>query len=280
MKKIFLHILLIASTTSFQAQINMPQPSPLSTVSQKVGLVDVSITYSRPSAKGRKVFGDLVPYDKLWRTGANMATKLTVSDSLKIAHFWVPKGEYAIFTVPGQLEWVVIISKQANLSGTNGYQETEDMGRFKVKPVSTLFTETFTINFANVTTKSAEIQLEWETTRISFPIATDPDRAVMKNIDAALNVPARNYYQAANYYYENDKDLNKALEWINTAIANNYERYWVLRVKSLIQAKLGDYKGAIATAERSIELAKKDNDDAYVKMNEESIATWKKQLKK
>lgn len=276
MKKIILNALFLASAALTQAQIIMPQPSPISTVSQKVGLVDVSITYSRPSAKGRKVFGDVVPYDKLWRTGANMATKLTVSDSLKIAHFWVPKGEYAIFTVPGQMEWVVIISKQANLSGTNGYQETEDMGRFKVKPVGTMFTETFTINFANVTTKSAEIQLEWETTRISFPIASDPDRAVMKNIDAALNVPARNYYQAASYYYENDKDLKKALEWINTAIANNYERYWVLRVKSLIQAKLGDYKGAIATAEKSIELAKKDNDDAYVKMNEESIAEWKK----
>jgi len=276
MKKIILNVLFLASAALTQAQISMPQPSPLSTVSQKVGLVDVSITYSRPSAKGRKVFGDVVPYDKLWRTGANMATKLTVSDSLKIAHFWVPKGEYAIFTVPGQMEWVVVISKQANLSGTNGYQETEDMGRFKVKPVGAMFTETFTINFANVTTKSAEIQLEWETTRISFPIATDPDRAVMKNIDAALNVPGRNYYQAASYYYENDKDQKKALEWINTAIANNYERYWVLRVKSLIQAKLGDYKGAIATAERSIELAKKDNDDAYVKMNEASIAEWKK----
>ncbi len=276
MKKIIPHVLFLAYSAFTHAQIIMPQPSPLSTVSQKVGLVDVSITYSRPSAKGRKVFGDLVPYDKLWRTGANMATKLTVSDSLKIAHFWVPKGEYAIFTVPGQMEWVVVISKQANLSGTNGYSEAEDIGRFKVKPTIIPFTETFTINFANVTTKSADIQLDWETTRISFPIATDPDRAVMKNIETALTIPARNYYQAANYYYENNKDLNKALEWINTAIANNYERYWVLRVKSLIQAKLGDYKGAIATAERSIELAKKENDDAYVKMNEASIAEWKK----
>ncbi len=243
-------------------------------------MVDVSITYSRPSAKGRKVFGDLVPYDKLWRTGANMATKLTVSDSLKIAHFWVPKGEYAIFTVPGQLEWVVIISKQANLSGTNGYKDSEDVGRFKVKPQSIPFVETFTINFANLTTQSAEMQLDWENTRITFPIHSEPDRAVMKNIETALTIPARNYYQAANYYYEIDKDFNKALEWINMAISNNYERYWVLRLKSLIQAKLGDYKGAIATAEHSIELAKKDNDDAYVKMNEESIATWKKQLKK
>ncbi|MCX7743969.1 MAG: DUF2911 domain-containing protein [Flavobacteriales bacterium] len=279
MKNIILSSLLSIAVTITQAQINIPQPSPLSTVSQKVGLVDVSITYSRPSAKGRKIFGELVPYDKLWRTGANMATKLTVSDSVKIAHFWVPKGEYAIFTVPGPMEWIVIISKQANLSGINGYQETEDVGRFKVKPVGTLFTETFTINFANVTTKSAEIQMEWETTRISFPIVTEPDRVVMKNIELALNIPGRNYYQAANYYYENDKDLNKALEWINMAITNNYERYWVLRVKSLIQAKLGDYKGAITTAERSIELAKKDNDEAYVKMNEESIKEWKKKLK-
>lgn len=276
MKKILLYLFFISSTSFIQAQINMPQPSPLSTVSQKVGLVDVSITYSRPSAKGRKVFGGLVPYDKMWRTGANMATKLTISDSVKIAHFWVPKGEYAIFTIPSQLEWMVIISKQANLAGTNGYSQTEDVGRFKVKPVTIPFTETFTINFANLTTKSAEVQLDWETTRVSFLIETDPDRAVMKNIEQALTIPARNYYQAAKYYYENDKDLNKALEWINLAIANNYERYWVLRVKSLILAKLGNYDDAIATAERSIELAKKDNDDAYVKMNQESIAEWKK----
>ena len=275
MKKFILHFALILSFGVAQSQITMPQPSPLSTVTQKVGLVDASITYSRPSAKGRKVFGDIVPMDKMWRTGANKATKLTLSDTVTIANVKVPKGDYAIFTVPGMMEWMVIISKQSELSGTSGYKDTEDVVRFKVKPSVISFTETFTINFGNVTTQSADIELMWETTKISFAITSNSDALVMKNIQAALTIPGRNYYQAASYYLDNNKDMKQALDYVNKAIENNYERYWVLRTKSLIQSKLGDIKGAITTAEKSIELAKKDSDDAYVKMNEESIKEWK-----
>lgn len=267
----------MALTVAAHAQLNTPQPSPLSTVSQKVGLTDVTITYSRPSAKGRPVFGDLVPYDVMWRTGANRSTKLTVSDTVKINGVKIPKGDYSIFTVPGKMEWMVIISKQVDLGGTNGYKDSEDVTRFKVKPEAIGHTETFTMNFSDVTSKSANIEIAWEKTRIKIPIESDPDAQVMKSIDAALTPNAGTYFQAARYYFETGKDLKKALEWITLSVQKE-ERFWVLRQKSLIEAQLGDYKAAIATAQRSLELATKDNNQDYIKMNNESIAEWKKKL--
>lgn len=276
MKKIILVAGIVLAGFQAQAQITMPQPSPLSTVSQKIGLTDVSITYSRPSAKGRKVFGDLVAFDKLWRTGANKCTKLSVSDSVTINNVRMGKGDYSIFTVPGQREWMIIINKDADLSGTDGYDMNKDITRFKVAASPNAFTETFTINFSDLTSTSANVELTWETTRVVFKIESDPDRKVMKNIETALVVPASNYYQAARYYYDTNRDLKQALTWIDQAITNGYEKYWVLRQKSLIQAKMGDYKGAIVTAQKSLDLAKADGNDDYVKMNQASIDEWSK----
>lgn len=280
MKKTSIMVVVMLATHFMYAQIAMPQPSPLSTITQKIGLVDASIVYSRPSAKGRKIFGDLVPYDKMWRTGANKATKLTFSDSVSIAGHPVPKGDYALFAIPGKSEWTIIISKQSELSGTSGYKESEDACRFKIKPYTVPAVETFTIGFSNLTIQSADIEILWETTAIKFSVATNPDKQVMKNIDAALQIPARNYYQAATYYLENNKDMSKALSWINAAIDGGYERYWVLRTKALIQAEIGDYTGAIETARKSSEMAQKDGDDTYVKMNDASILEWSKKKNK
>lgn len=277
MKKQVFFLILLLSWLGMDAQITMPQPSPLSSVTQRIGLVEVGITYSRPSAKGRKVFGDLVPFDKLWRTGANKASRLSISDTVTISGNTLPKGDYALFTIPGKAEWTIIISKQAELSGTAGYKSEEDICRFKVKPFTTsFFTETFTIGFSNVTTKTADVEILWENTGLRFTVETNPDRLVMKSINAALQIPANNYYQAASYYLENNKDLKQALTWINLAIENGYARYWVLRTKALIQAGNGDYKGAIETARKSSELAQKDGDESYVKMNDKSITEWEK----
>lgn len=276
MKKLFVLTAVLFSAYTIHAQVLTPQPSPLSTVSQKIGLTDVTIAYSRPSAKGRKVFGDLVPYDKLWRTGANKCTKLTVSDSVIINNKKIGPGDYSLFTVPSQKVWMVVINKDAELGGTSGYDDTKDVTRFKVNAENCPFTETFTINFADVTGTSANIEITWETTKVSFKLEANPDAKVMKSIEQSLTVNPANYYQAARYYFDTDKDLKQALTWINKAIDEGYKKFWVLRQKSLIQAKMGDYTGAIATAKESMEMAKKEGNDDYVKMNTESIAEWEK----
>lgn len=274
-KKIFILSFLFLAINGLEAQISMPQPSPLGTITQKVGLTDVSITYSRPSAKGRKIFGDLVPYGELWRTGANKSVKFSISDSATLGHVKIGKGDYSLFTIPGEKEWSIIINKGVDLSGTSGFNESDDVVRFVVTPTTTNpFTETFTFNFANVTTTSADIEIMWETVKVSFKIGVTVDDKVMKSIDAALNPSANSYFGAARYYYETNRDSKQALTWVNKSLEMGGDKYWILRVKSLIQAKLEDYKGAIETAEKSKALALADDDGTYVKMNEVSIAEW------
>lgn len=261
------------------AQIDFPQPSPLATVNQKVGLTDIELVYSRPSVKGRKVFGDLVPYGKVWRTAANMATKFTFSDDVTIGGKPVPKGSYALFTIPGENEWTVIINKNFNQAGTGNYKEEEDVARFTVKPTKTSgLVETFTINFADLTDNSANIEVMWENTKISFPIGVTFDEKVEAQIKQMMN-PARDanmYYQAASYYFSAKKDMNQALTWINKSLELRDGAFWIIHLKAKIQAELKDYKGAIATAERSRDLAKTAKNEDYVKLNEDLIAQWKK----
>jgi tetratricopeptide (TPR) repeat protein len=259
-----------------QGQIDMPQASPVCTVAQKVGLMDVTLVYSRPSARGRKIFGDVVAFDKLWRTGANMASRIQFSDSVRVNGVGL-KGDYSILTIPSMNEWTIILNKVARLSGTSGYKESEDAVRIKVKPDVIPFTETFTLGFNYLTNNSAFVEISWETTRVSFKFETDVDAKVMRNIQQALSASSTSYFQAARYYYETNRDMNQALEWIDLAIAKEKEElYWVVRQKALIQAKLGDFPGAILTAQRSLDLAKKAGNDDYVRMNQTSIEEWRK----
>lgn len=274
MKKIFFIFLVSLSINQLTAQIAMPQPSPLGTITQKVGLTDVTITYSRPSAKGRKVFGDVVPYGEMWRTGANKCVKLSISDSVTVGGKKIGKGDYSIFTIPTEKDWTVIINKASDLSGTNGYKETEDVVRFTATPVKNSYNETFTFNFGNLTNTSADVEILWEELKLSFKIEVTVDDKVMKNIDAVMNPSAGSYFSAARYYYETNRDSKQALAWVNKSLELGGDKYWILRVKSLIQARLEDYKGAIETAEKSKSLAQADDDGAYVKMNEASILEW------
>lgn len=278
MKKVIFLALLAIGFQGY-SQIDMPAPSPASTITQEVGLNTVTIAYSRPSAKGRTVFGNLVPFDEMWRTGANRSTKLTFTDSVTIGTARLAPGSYSLFTVPGASEWMIVISKQVDLSGTSGYDMSQDAVRLKAK-VETLtdMTETFTMQFANVTGKSADIELVWEKTRVRFTITSDPDATVMANITAALNPSATDYFQAARYYFESGRDLNQALTWINKSV-ELAERFFVLKVKSEIQAALGDYKGAIVTANRSTELASAAGNKDYVKMNDDNIKLWSAKVK-
>jgi hypothetical protein len=253
-------------------QLKTPAPSPLQKVTQNFGLSEVTVEYSRPSAKGRVVYGDVVPFDKTWRTGANASTKITFGEDVSVAGTLVKAGTYALYSVPGVEEWSVMLYSDLKLGGNvAGYDKANEVLAIKVKPTKTADkTETFTIEFANMTTTSMDISLVWENTIVNIPVKVDVDDKIMKSIDAAMgdNKP---YFQAANYYFENGKDLNKALEWITKAVDANPNAYWVSHLKAKIQLKLGDADGAIATAKSSLAKATADEDGAYIKMNEKLI---------
>lgn len=264
------------------AQLAMPAPSPLGTVTQKVGLTDITIKYSRPSVKGRKVFGDVVGYGKAWRTGANQATMISFKDDVTIEGNKVPAGDYALYTIPTENEWTVVLNKNTKLGGnTSDYKEAEDVARFKVKPTKTADkTETLTINFADVTPSTANVEVLWENTSVKFKVATEVESKVMaqiqeKVINGGANVAPDMYASAAVYYLENNKDPKQALEWIKKA--NEKEpKFWNMHTQAKLEAKNKDYKNAIKSAEKSIALAKEAKNDDYVKMNEKVIADWKK----
>ena len=263
-------------TLQLHAQIDTPQPSPLSTVSQRVGMVNVTVTYSRPSMKGRTIYNDLVPYDSLWRTGANQATKISLSDTMEVAGKRVPGGDYALFTIPGEQEWTVILNKNTKQSGTGNYQESEDALRFQVEPIATEETyETFTITFSDISQTSASLNILWEDTRVRFPLE-DPnvDKKVMAQIDEKMASAGDNaglYYQAANYYFSADKDLQQAQEWIDKAVALDGTQFWVLHLQAKIHAENDDYDKAKAAAEKSKELAQENGNMDYVRLNEKLL---------
>lgn len=279
MKKIALIFLLAAAFLTSEAQVQTPQPSPAGSVTSVVGLTDVKIEYFRPKRKGRKIFGEgagyLLPYGAIWRTGANSGTKVTFSDDVKIEGVAVPKGQYLIITWPGATEWTVAIHKNVGLGGNmGGYDAAQDAAKFKVKPSKLTETvETFTINISDIAddSKSANIELAWENTSVKFKVEVDYDAKVMSSIEANTKVNPNNYFQAAVYYLETGKDLNKALEWINIALQSNPTAFWMLHQKAKIQQGLGDKKGAKETATASLEAAKKANNRDYENMNQDLI---------
>jgi hypothetical protein len=270
----FLCVLIFSAT----AQLKTPAPSPTGKIMQAAGLTDITIEYSRPSAKGRKVFGGLVPYNELWRTGANGSTKVTFSEDVTINGNALPKGTYALYAIPSEKEWTVIFHKNLEHWGIDGYKQEEDAFRTTLKPMkSANNVETFTMNVDNIKSASCEISVAWENTCIAIPVTLGTDAKVTADIKKIMEGPnADQYYSAARYYNEENKDPKQSLEWMNKAIEKGGEKFWWLRQKALILAKNNDYKGAIAAAERSIELAKKENNKDYVRMNEESIVEWKK----
>lgn len=258
------------------AQIKTPPASPTSKSTQAVGLIDVNIEYSRPSMKGRDIFGGLVPYDQLWRTGANASTKVEFTGDVKVGGKDLKKGKYALYTIPGVKEWTIIFNNNLTLWGSDGYNQSEDAARFTVPGmVSDIPVETFTIGVANIKNDGADIEIAWDDTRILIPVFTDTDKEVFAAIDQTMAGPTANdYIAAAGYYAETGKDLNKALEWYNKGIAMGGEKFWILRRKALLQAQMGDKKGAIATAKRSLELATEAGNNDYVRMNQASLKEW------
>jgi len=262
-----------------QAQtLKVPAPSPSQTIKQAFALSDVTVDYSRPSAKGRVVYGDVVPFGKVWRTGANGSTKFTFGDDVKIEGVELKAGTYALYSIPNKDSWDLMFYKDLNLNGNvNDYKAENEVIRVKVKPNPLpVFVETFTINFADVKSNSVVVELLWENTRVAFNVTEEIDTKIMKSIETALAVDSRPYIQAASYYYEADKDQKKALEWANKAIEQNPKAFWAVALKAKIQLKLNDKKGAIESANKVIELAKEAKNDDFVKIAEKIIADAKK----
>jgi tetratricopeptide (TPR) repeat protein len=274
---LFLTLLMSSTQVLFSQALKTPTPSPMQTLKQGFALTDISIEYYRPSAKGRTVFGDVVPFGKIWRTGANGATKMTFGENVKIQGKDVPAGTYAIYTIPNKDNWEILIYKDLKLGGNvNDYKQENELIRFTVPVVNMNdHVETFTVNVANIQASSCAIELTWEKTKISFNVVAEIDQAIMGSIDKAMNVDSKPYYQAASYYYENNKDMAKALEWITKAVDQNPKAYWVALLKAKIELKSGDKKAATTSAQKVIELAKEAKNDDYVKMAEKLISEAK-----
>ena len=283
MKKMLLFAAIVCSAFVAQAQVKTPAPSPAGSVSTVVGLTEVKIDYSRPRAKGRKIFGTdatvLVPYGKIWRTGANNGTFITFSDDVTVEGTAVPKGKYVVLSWPGATEWTIALNKNVDLGGgVDKYDASLDVAKFKVKADKlTEKVEMLTFNVGDLSddSKSAKVQLAWENTSVKFTISADFEAKVMESIAAATKVDPYNYYLAATYYMDTNKDPKQALEWINKAADEMKGPYWVLYQKARIQKAVGDKTGAIATANASIEAAKKGNNADYQRMNEELIKSLK-----
>lgn len=265
------------------AQIQTPAPSPTGKIEQKVGLTDVTVNYSRPGVKGREVFVDLEEYGKMWRTGANSATTLKFSDDVKLEGKEVPAGKYALFSIPGREEWTIMLYKDISIGGNVGaYDESKELTRFKVKSVKNAnHVETFTINIGDLKNESATISLMWSDIIVPIKMTVDTKSKVMASIERFAQNPnaslVNQYASAATYYFTNDMDLNKALGWISKAVEYNPNAFWNVQIKARIQAKMKDYKGAIATANESLKLAKAaKNDFGYIKTNERYIEKWSK----
>ncbi len=272
MKKMFF-LIIVFSAFSLSAQIEVPPLSPQFNLKGTIGFCDVEVEYSRPSARERKVVGNLIHYGEVWRTGANASTKLSFSEDVKIEGHQVPAGKYALYTIFNEDSATIILSNNLNWWGSLGYEETFDQLRFKVKvkhPSSHY--ETFTISFSDFTRNSANFNMKWEHTKAMFRIETDIDDRIMAQInDEIITSESENmvsYLQAANYFYDTERDPEMALKWINKVIENSKkEEYWVLHSKAKILTRLNRNDEAIQSANRSIELAQEANNHDYVRLN-------------
>jgi hypothetical protein len=280
MKKIIYLFAFVIANYAIEAQVKTPQPSPKSTLSQVVGLTDVTVEYSRPSAKGRTIFGDLVPFGQLWRTGANANSTVSFSEDVVINGTTLKKGKYAIYTIPKADMWEVdFYATTDNWGLPENWDENDVAARTNVNPVSLgNFVETFTISVNNITNDNATLDISWEKTMVSVKFEVPTQKAALASIDKTLAGPTSgDYFSSAQYFYQSNGDLNKALTYVNKALELNKDKpFWYNRLKSLIQAKLGDKKGAIETAKISLASATEAKNNDYVKMNNDSIAEWSK----
>lgn len=276
MKKIILALSLAAFSLAGNAQLKTPAPSTAQTIKQEFGLSSIELSYARPNIKGRKIFGDLVPYDKVWRTGANAATTLTFGDEVTIGGKKIAAGKYGLLSIPGKTSWTLIITKQTNVTSPAAYKQEEDVVRVNAKVnTAPMKAETFTMQFANVKAESCELHIRWDNAMVALPIKTDVDSKVMASIDEAMKGEKPPYFQAAAYYLENNKDINKANEWFAKAAEASPNAFWVKYQQAKGLAKAGKKAEARQAALKSKELAIAAKSDDYVTLNDKLLAELK-----
>ncbi len=266
--------MLSACLTAGYAQITVPAASPAATVSQQVGLGTVTVDYGRPSLKGRTMFGDRIPYGKVWRTGANKITNIILSETMTLNGKALAAGTYGLYSIPTADSFTFVINKDAKAWGAYDYKEVNDVMRLVVRPERSIMkTETLTFEFVDITPTSATLQVRWDEMVARLPIANDADTRVMAEIKektASLTASTDTYFGAAQYYLDTNRDLNQALAWSNKVVEKSTE-YWTYHLRAKIEAKLGNCKSARADAQMSLDLAKKAGDDAYIKNNEKIL---------
>ncbi len=277
MKKLITLLLTMTLGVGLQAQMMTPQPSPFATIQQKVGLTDVTVEYSRPSMRGRTIFGNLVPYNELWRTGANRNTIIRFSDDVTIGEQTLKAGSYAVYTKPGAQSWEVYFYSDTNNGGT---PQKWDETKVAAKTTATVYTmpmdvETFTISIDELHNNGATLGFIWEKQYVGVPFSVPTVDKAVASIEAVMNGPSANdYYAAASYYFEEGKDMEKAREWIDKAAAMNEDAFWVHRRRSLIYAKMGNKAEAIKAAKKSLATAEAANNADYIKLNKDSLKEW------
>jgi len=272
MKKLIFSVIVACLLFTAEAQLKTPAPSPTQNVKQDFGLASIELSYSRPAVKGRKIFGDLVPYGQVWRTGANQATTITFGDEVTIGGVKLPAGKYGILTVPDKKSWTIIISKQTDITSPQGYKKDMDAVRVTANVSSTKSTvESFTMQFANVKPTSCDLQIMWDKSAVVLPIATEIDGKIMANIEKEMKGDKPPYFEAAMYYMNNGKDLNQALSWFNKAVEAQPDAFWVQHQWANCLAKLGQKNEAKAAALKSKELAMAAKNDDYVKLNDKLL---------
>ncbi len=278
MKKIFITAFAVSTLLFAEAQtLTTPQSSTTQTIKQNFGLSSIELTYSRPGVKGRKIFGDLVPFGKLWRTGANSANIITFGDTVFINGTKIAPGKYGLFSIPDKSSWTLVVSKQLNVTSPEAYKQDQDVVKVDVKPMNlNEKMETLTMQFANINPGSCDLQIMWENTAVTLPITTDTEGKMKAQIDQMMKMDNRPYYNAAMYYVNNGKEFNQALVWLNKAIElepdvlrNHYQRANVL-------AKMGKKEEAKTAAKKGIELAKAQKNEDFLKMNETLLAELNK----
>ncbi|MFI5236842.1 MAG: DUF2911 domain-containing protein [Ignavibacteriales bacterium] len=266
-------MLLLISFIATGQSIRTPRPSPDATVTQFVGVTEITIDYSSPGVKERKIWGELVPYGEVWRTGANEATTITFSDPVIVNGNELAAGTYGIHIIPGENEWEIIFSKDTEINGSSEYDETKDALRIKVKPETNPFVERMTFLFTDVTSNTVNANLAWENLKVSFKVETNTTGLTLDKARETLSwTPS---FQAAQWCLQNDTNLDEAMKWIEASILFE-EVYWNTRVKAQIQNKLGMKNDAIATMEKAIGLGAKMDEAPFDYDNmKKMLAEWK-----
>jgi hypothetical protein len=275
MKQVFYSLLFAAAAMSTPAysQFKAPALSPTAKISQDFSLSSIEVSYSRPSMRGRKIFGDVIPYNRVWRTGANAPTKVKFNEEVDFAGVRVKPGEYSLYTIPGKEKWTIVLNTGTSTWTANGYSKEDDVARISVRPDFTpTEVQTFTINISDITLSTCKLEMTWERTKIAIPITARNNETVETSIDKAINHPQVPYFQAANYYFETNQKLELARNYVNKAVEADPKAFYAWYLKARIDKKLGNYEDAVMAAKKSMEMAKGNaNEYEYLHNNQKII---------